>query len=115
MVRKLPDKAAETINRDQEDEGQNLGALLPDEADGEEVGESRRANRGNPADVIPDDTPDLVEKMEEMVRSGRIDSGAFAGEPSYDDEPEMHGDAAAAELEGDGIDERGEAADDDLA
>ncbi|HEX7783819.1 MAG TPA: hypothetical protein VF509_13500 [Sphingobium sp.] len=36
--------------------------------------------------VIPDDVPDLVDKMEEMNRSGVIDNDAYAGEPMMDDE-----------------------------
>lgn len=36
--------------------------------------------------LIPDDVPDLVDKMEEMNRSGTIDNGAYAGEPLMDDE-----------------------------
>lgn len=48
--------------------------------------ESERGGKANPAQILPDDTPDLVEKMEEMNRSGRIDADAFAGEPQMDDE-----------------------------
>src|SRR3546814_6741281 len=33
--------------------------------------DSERGGRPNPAQIIPDDTPDLVERMEEMNRSGR--------------------------------------------
>lgn len=53
--------------------------------------DSERGGRPNPAQVIPDDTPDLVERMEEMNRSGRIDNDAFAGEPQMDDEEEYLG------------------------
>ncbi len=48
--------------------------------------ESERGGRSNPAQIIPDDTPDLVEKMNEMDRSGRIDMDAFEGEEMMDDE-----------------------------
>lgn len=48
--------------------------------------DSERGGRPNPAQIIPDDTPDLVERMEEMNRSGHIDFDAYAGEPSMDDE-----------------------------
>lgn len=50
--------------------------------------DSERGGRPNPAQIIPDDTPDLVEKMNDMNRSGRIDNDAFAGEPQMDDEEE---------------------------
>ncbi|MEJ7932950.1 hypothetical protein WG907_01605 [Sphingobium sp. AN558] len=48
--------------------------------------DSERGGRSNPAQIIPDDVPDLVDKMKEMNRSGRIDNGAFEGEPQLDDE-----------------------------
>jgi hypothetical protein len=41
--------------------------------------------------LIPDDVPDLVDTMNQMVRSGRIDNGAFAGEPMHDDEEDQLG------------------------
>lgn len=48
--------------------------------------DSVHGGRTNPAQIIPDDTPDLVDKMTEMDRSGRIDMDAYAGEPQMDDE-----------------------------
>ncbi|MCZ4340358.1 hypothetical protein O4H52_01975 [Sphingomonadaceae bacterium G21617-S1] len=41
--------------------------------------------------VMPDDVPDLVDTMNQMVRSGLIDNGAFAGEPMHDDEEDRLG------------------------
>lgn len=48
--------------------------------------ESEHGGKTNPAQLIPDDTPDVVDKMEEMRRSGRIDMDAFEGEEEMDDE-----------------------------
>lgn len=42
--------------------------------------------------ILPDDTPDLVDTMNQMTRSGIIDNGAFAGEPVDDDEEDILGD-----------------------
>lgn len=53
--------------------------------------DSVRGGAANPAQLIPDDTPDLVERMNDMNRSGRIDMDAFAGEPRMDDEEETMG------------------------
>lgn len=53
--------------------------------------DSERGGRPNPAQILPDDTPDLVERMNEMNRSGRIDTDAFAGEPQMDDEEDSLG------------------------
>ena len=41
--------------------------------------------------LMPDDVPDLVDTMNQMVSSGRIDNGAFAGEPMHDDEEDRFG------------------------
>ena len=48
--------------------------------------DSEHGGSSDPGRLISDDVPDLVDKMNEMVRSGRIDNGAFAGEPMHDDE-----------------------------
>lgn len=55
------------------------------------MGESVHGGRTNPAAIIPDDVPDLVDKMNEMMTSGRIDYDAFAGEPMHDDEEDIRG------------------------
>lgn len=49
-------------------------------------GESVHGGKPNPAQTLPDDEPDLVDKMRDMDRSGRIDMGAFEGEEPMDDE-----------------------------
>ncbi len=51
-----------------------------------EEGETERGGHSDPTQLIPDDTPDLVERMKDMDRSGRIDMGAFEGEENMDDE-----------------------------
>ena len=38
-----------------------------------------------------DAAQDLIDKMRDMEQSGRIDMGAFAGEPNMDDEDETYG------------------------
>ena len=48
--------------------------------------ETEHGGRGDPAELIPDDTQDLVDHMNDMNRSGRIDMGAFDGEENMDDE-----------------------------
>jgi hypothetical protein len=53
--------------------------------------DSEHGGRANPAAIIPDDVPDLVDTMNQMVTSGRIDNGAFAGEPMHDDEEDRLG------------------------
>ena len=47
--------------------------------------ESRKPASANAA-VRPDDAPDLIDHMHQMVSSGRIDMDAYRGERSDDDE-----------------------------
>lgn len=73
-------------NSEQNEEGtqaQDIAedALHPDASIETEAGGAR-----DPADIVPRDVPDLVSKEEEMVRSGRIDLGAFESEEKMDDE-----------------------------
>lgn len=90
VPRDRAEDAPESLNREQEEADQ-----AQDVAD-----DARRPSTGHdsvrgPADrtqILPDDTPDLVETMTAMVRSGRIDNGAFAGEPQHDDEEDQLGD-----------------------
>lgn len=87
---------SETVNREQEDEAKVIDAA--DMIRGNEtmpVGESEHGRPSNPADIIPDDVPDIVDRMEEMVRSGHIDNDAFEGEPVHDDEEDSLGDTGA--------------------
>ena len=53
--------------------------------------DSERGGRSNRGQVAPEDTPDLVETMNGMVRSGQVDRNAFAGEPEMDDEEDELG------------------------
>ncbi len=49
-------------------------------------GETEHGGRTNPAQIIPDDTQDLVDIMKHMDTSGEIDMDAFEGEDNMDDE-----------------------------
>lgn len=48
--------------------------------------ESERGGHPDRTAIAPADEPDLVERMNAMVRSGVIDNDAYAGEPQMDDE-----------------------------
>lgn len=47
---------------------------------------SEHGGKSNPAQLLPDDYADLIDKMTEMRRTGRIDMDAFEGEEPMDDE-----------------------------
>jgi len=53
--------------------------------------ESEHGGEPNPAGIIPDDVPDLIDKMNKMISTGQIDNGAFSGEPEHDDEDKIYG------------------------
>ena len=83
---RFPDTIEE--NDEQRDEGSQAQTVTDDaRVRSTDLSEdSERGGRTNPAQIIPDDTPDLVERMEGMNRSGHIDFDAFSGEPNMDDE-----------------------------
>ena len=45
-----------------------------------------------PGEVMDDSSQDLIDKMRDMEQSGRIDMGAFSGEPNMDDNEDKYGD-----------------------
>ena len=88
------EEAPELHNAEQDDElGQ--AQTVADEA---LHGASRDASpldsvrNDEPGEVMDDSSQDLVDKMRDMEQSGRIDMGAYRGEPNLDDEDEMYGD-----------------------
>ena len=86
--------AHENDNQEQEDEA-SQAQTVADEARGRHAGDpsedSERGGTSDPAQITPDDAPDLVDTMNQMVSSGQINMGAFAGEPHHDDEDESYG------------------------
>ena len=92
-----PDKDRLPDPIEENDEQRDSGSQAQDVADDARVRstdlseDSERGGRPNSAQIIPEDTPDLVERREEMNRSGRIDMDAFAGEPQMDDEEDSLG------------------------
>ncbi|WP_298401939.1 hypothetical protein [Sphingobium sp.] len=98
MDRPTPDRELEENSEQAE-----AGSQAQDVADDARVRstdlaeDSERGGRSNVAQITPDDTEDLVEKMEAMNRSGRIDMDAYAGEPSMDDEEDSYGATDAEE------------------
>jgi len=75
-------------NAEQEDEGAQAQTVAQDAeiAQTDLSEDSERGGRDDPAQLIPNDMPDLVEQMRGMVESGRVDMNAFEGEENMDDE-----------------------------
>jgi len=98
MARNLDDLAEE--NREQADNGQAQD--VADDAVARRLGllngaghdptvETRHGGHAGLGEVTPRHMPDLIDTMNQMLTSGRIDNGAFAGEPMMDDEEDQLG------------------------
>lgn len=86
------DSAPEIFNREQEDEDQAQDVAQSARLRSTDLSEeSVHGGKPNPGAVMPDDTPDLVDRMNQMLRSGHIDNDAYAGEPQHDDEEDIRG------------------------
>ena len=89
------DQAPELHNAEQDDELEQAQTV----ADEALAGGARRASPldsvkpDDDGDLMDDSTQDLIDKMRDMEQSGRIDMGAFNGEPNHDDEDGTYGDA----------------------
>ena len=95
--RRIPDQAPELHNAEQDDEPGQAHSV---------AGEARYKDaEASPLDSVkPDDdaldddsTQDLIDKMRDMEQSGRIDMGAYRGEPNMDDEDDTYGDGHDAD------------------
>jgi hypothetical protein len=92
MDRPRDNSAPELDNSEQEDDDQAQDVAAEALAPGSDhFVDSVHGGHPNPAAITPDDVPDLIDKMEEMLVSGRIDNGAFEGEPMMDDEDDRYG------------------------
>jgi hypothetical protein len=95
------EEAPELHNAEQDDEpGQ--AQTIADEALAGGAREASPLDSVKPDDegeIMDDSTQDLVDKMRDMEQSGRIDMGAYRGEPNHDDEDETYGDEVDADDE----------------
>lgn len=88
------EETPEAYNAEQDDEGAQAQTVADDAQNKSaffEGGESEHGGKTNPAQIDADDEQDVVDHMEQMERSGRIDMGAYRGERNDDDESEMLG------------------------
>jgi hypothetical protein len=92
-----PDLAPELVNDEQEEES-SQAQTIADEAMERNTSvfgldESEKASTGDDTD----DVQDLVDHMNQMETSGRIDMSAYRGERNDDEEEGRYGDAAEEE------------------
>jgi hypothetical protein len=100
--------APETHNSEQDDEQSQAQTIADDAirglADRATGGQTGHGGHSNPAQVNPDDAQDVVDHMNQMDESGRIDMDAYRGERSDDDEPQSLGEGG---MESGDLDEHG--------
>lgn len=90
----------EEDNSEQRDEGQAQD--VAEEARDRQTDlyeESDKDDDSDPTEILPEDVPDLIDTMNQMIRSGQIDNGAYAGEPRMDDEDDGLGETDSDEDE----------------
>lgn len=88
-----PNLAPETHNSEQDDELEQAQTLA-DEALGRKAvdyGDPAGSVKKNGLNLDDDSTQDLVDHMNDMVSSGRIDMGAYLGEDNMDDNEDKYG------------------------
>jgi hypothetical protein len=85
------DSAPESVNSEQEDADTQAQTLADERRLGSDLGleDSDKPHSGDE----DDDVPDLVDHMQQMASSGRLDYDAYRGERSDDDEDGMLGEA----------------------
>lgn len=86
------EEAPELHNAEQDDELEQAQTVADEALDGE-------ARHASPLDsikvdeegeVMDDSSQDLIDKMRDMEQSGRIDMGAYRGEPNFDDNEDKY-------------------------
>lgn len=87
------DDAPELHNSEQDDELEQTQTVADEALAGQARENSpldsvKSPNRG---EIMDDSTQDLIDHMRDMEQSGRIDMGAFNGEPNHDDNEDMYG------------------------
>ena len=86
------EEAPELHNAEQEDELEQAQTVAGDALYKDaEASPLDSVKPGDEGELMDDSTQDLIDKMRDMEQSGRIDMGAYRGEPNMDDEDEKYG------------------------
>ncbi|MHA6316101.1 hypothetical protein ACXYN8_00370 [Altererythrobacter sp. CAU 1778] len=97
------DLAPETHNDEQDDHRSQAQEVAKQaQALTEDTGSPTESTKGpNKSGLMGDSTQDTVDHMRDMESSGRIDMGAYRGEPNHDDDAGKYGEGHDAEFEKD--------------
>ncbi len=87
------DEAQELHNSEQDDEGSQAQTVADAARQGGRTDSSPldSGKTHGDSEIMDDASQDLIDVMRDMEQSGRIDMGAFRGEPNMDDEDEAYG------------------------
>src|SRR6478736_10190817 len=99
------DEAPELHNAEQDDEREQAQTVADDALRGlaRDPSPLDSEKPDDEGEVLDDSSQDLIDKMRDMEQSGRIDMGAYRGEPNMDDNEDKYGDEAKLDdLPGDG-------------
>jgi hypothetical protein len=93
------DFAPETVNDEQDDENSQAHVVADDALDEDDDSPTESTKPKSGAYDDEDSTQDLVDHMRDMESSGRIDMGAFEGEPDMDDNEGQIGEGLTKDAE----------------
>jgi len=101
------DQAPELHNSEQDDEAEQTQTVAEDARNVDDEASPLDSEKADePGEVMNDASQDLIDRMRDMEQSGRIDMGAFRGEPNMDDNEDKYGEANKIDdLPGDGTDD----------
>jgi len=85
------EQAPELHNAEQDDELEQAQSVAGEarykDAEGSPLDSIKPDNEG---EIMDDSSQDLIDKMRDMEQSGRIDMGAYRGEPNMDDNEDKY-------------------------
>ncbi|MBO9519668.1 MAG: hypothetical protein J7493_16530 [Porphyrobacter sp.] len=86
------EEAPELHNAEQDDEESQAQTVANEALTADDEDSPLDSEKSDdPGEVMDDSTQDLIDHMRDMEQSGRIDMGAYLGEPNMDDEDETLG------------------------
>ena len=91
--RPAAEQAPELHNAEQEDELEQSQTVAEEalRGGGREGSPLDSLRNDEPGEVMDESSQDLIDKMRDMEQSGRIDMGAYRGEPNMDDDEDKYG------------------------
>ena len=97
-----PEGMAPETHNDEQDDERMQAQTVAEQAQAQGRSSPTESLKGpNDSGLMGDSTQDVIDHMRDMESSGRIDMGAFAGEPNMDDNAGKFGEGHDTEFDGD--------------